>query len=220
MTDSKTAAAVEQHTARRTARAAEIRARAEAKRGVARAANEQAHEIGERTMGEPIKIGHHSEGRHRRDLGRMHGHMDRFLGATREADALESRARTVETTDRIASDEPDALLLLRAKLTKAEAEHASLKAKVAAVRNGLRGAVTYEDKARAYLAAGFAAQEAAAHLSMGGVPTYLATNAAARVRQIKARIAEVAAQPSRCPSCGGTLFERSGDGCNDPECRH
>ncbi len=220
MTDDKIQAAIAHHAAQRTARADELRARAASKRAEAMATNARAHEMGDRMGGEPIKIGHHSETRHRRDMGRMDGLMGRFVRATDEADALEAKAASVETRDRIESDNPDALTLLRAKLTEAETEQAAVKAKVAAVRKGLKGATTYEDKARAYLVAGFSAQATATHLSMGGVPAYLVTNAGAKVRGIKARIAEVAAQPSRCPSCGGTLFERSGDGCNDPECRH
>jgi hypothetical protein len=218
--DSKTTVALERQTARRAARADAIRSRATAKRAEASAANERAREIGNRTMGEPIKVGHHSEGRHRRDIGRMDVAMDRFLTATREAEALEAKAASVEARDRIESDEPDAIVLLRAKLAEAEAHHASVKAKVAAVRKGLKGATTEEDRARAYLHAGFAPREIGAHLSMGGVPSYLVTNAGANVRRIRERIAEVAAQPGRCHSCGGTLYEIHGDGCSDPECRH
>lgn len=195
MTDDKTAAALERHASQRQAQADALRARAASKRAEATAANERAHELGDRMNGEPIKIGHHSEGRHRRDHARMDGHMQRFVEATREAEALESRARSVETSDRIESDDPNAIVLLRAKLADAEAEHAVLKSKVAAVRKGLKGATTYEDKAKAFLAAGFSADDTAAHLSMGGrLPVYLTTNSGANVRRIKERIAKLEAR--------------------------
>jgi hypothetical protein len=57
-------------------------------------------------LGQPILVGHHSEGRHRRDLGRIHRHSDRAADAWDEAKDRESRAlsarqrvTTAETRD-------------------------------------------------------------------------------------------------------------------------
>lgn len=43
-------------------------------------------------MGQPILVGHHSEGRHRRDIERMHSNMTKSVEAQREAERLAERA--------------------------------------------------------------------------------------------------------------------------------
>jgi hypothetical protein len=48
--------------------------------------------------GEPIKVGHHSEGRHRRDLGRAWSSMGTAVEASREAEAAQAAAATAAVT--------------------------------------------------------------------------------------------------------------------------
>lgn len=44
-------------------------------------------------MGQPILVGHHSEGRHRRDIARMDRSMQRAIDETEKAESYERRAR-------------------------------------------------------------------------------------------------------------------------------
>ncbi|WP_262338922.1 DUF3560 domain-containing protein [Gordonia sp. CNJ-863] len=48
--------------------------------------------------GEPIKVGHHSEGRHRRAIDRAHNALGKAVAADREADRAASRAESAART--------------------------------------------------------------------------------------------------------------------------
>lgn len=82
--------------ARAEDRAAALAEKAQRKQAKAEAA-EQAARTAVETLpdgGEPVKIGHHSEGRHRRDINRAHTAMGRSVEANREADRAASAAET------------------------------------------------------------------------------------------------------------------------------
>ena len=70
------------------------------------------------TQGEPIKIGHHSEGRHRRDLNKMDKSLHGSIEASRKADYYAGKAAAIEGNTSISSDNPDAIELLEDKLKK------------------------------------------------------------------------------------------------------
>lgn len=76
--------------------------------------------------GQPILVGHHSEGRHRRDLARSNANMRKSVELSRKAERLGERAEAVGTGG-IASDNPEALAMLRAKLDKREARQQRMK---------------------------------------------------------------------------------------------
>lgn len=76
--------------------------------------------------GQPILVGHHSEKRHRRDLKRMDQHMEKAVALANKADYLEEKAASVGQGG-IASDNPDALALLQAKLARREARQQAMK---------------------------------------------------------------------------------------------
>lgn len=76
--------------------------------------------------GQPILVGHHSEGRHRRDLARSDASMRQSVELSRKAERLGERAEAVGTGG-IASDNPEALAMLRAKLDKREARQQRMK---------------------------------------------------------------------------------------------
>lgn len=75
-------------------------------------------------QGEPIKIGHHSEGRHRRLIEKAWNQIGKGVAAHRQADRLESRAEAAENSKAIFSDDPEALVKLREELASHEAAHA------------------------------------------------------------------------------------------------
>lgn len=68
--------------------------------------------------GQPILIGHHSEGRHRRDIEKMHSKMSRSVQADKKAEHYADRAETIEKNYAISSDDPNALSRLTDKLEK------------------------------------------------------------------------------------------------------
>lgn len=70
--------------------------------------------------GSPILCGHHSEGRHRRDIDKIHNNMRKSVDAGRKAEEYERRAKAAENNTAISSDDPDAIDALKEKLAKLE----------------------------------------------------------------------------------------------------
>lgn len=77
-------------------------------------------------MGEPIKVGHHSEKKHRAAIARSDMNMRKGVEAYNAADEAERRAAGVGNAG-ISSDDPEAVQKLLAKLTEAESDHANQK---------------------------------------------------------------------------------------------
>jgi hypothetical protein len=77
-------------------------------------------------LGQPILVGHHSEGRHRRDLKRMDDAMRRTVEQAERAEELRRRAEGVGRGG-ISSDDPDAIQKLEAALADLEAQQAWMK---------------------------------------------------------------------------------------------
>lgn len=91
-------------------------------------------------FGQPILVGHHSEGRHRRDLDRI----DAGLRASFELD-VKARAQAAtadeieaQVDNSIYDDDPDAVDRLTAKLARLEAKREQMKAANAAYRKAHR----------------------------------------------------------------------------------
>ncbi len=77
--------------------------------------------------GQPILAGHHSEARHRADVGRIDRGMRAGVDEAAHAEDLARRAEAIGTGG-ISSDDPDAVEKLRAELAELEAAHARDKA--------------------------------------------------------------------------------------------
>jgi hypothetical protein len=77
-------------------------------------------------LGQPILVGHHSEGRHRRHLERLESHARKGVEALKDAERLEQAAAAVGTAG-VSSDDPDAIIKLKSELADAEQRHQSLK---------------------------------------------------------------------------------------------
>lgn len=69
-------------------------------------------------FGQPILVGHHSEGRHRRDIARIDSKMRKGFEMAKEAEDLERRATNAETSTAVSSDDPEAVTKLKEKLAK------------------------------------------------------------------------------------------------------
>lgn len=78
-------------------------------------------------FGQPILVGHHSEGRHRRDLKRIQRQTEQAFEAQDKSNYYAQKAASVGSGG-ISSDDPDAIEKLRAKLAELEASHAAMKA--------------------------------------------------------------------------------------------
>jgi hypothetical protein len=105
------------YAAKKAARIDRLRARADAKAAAAANANQAARAIADRIpMGQPILVGHHSERRHRRDLGKIQRGFSDAVKLNDEAKQLERRAARAEKSTAIASDDPDAIAKLKTKL--------------------------------------------------------------------------------------------------------
>lgn len=97
----RTAAEVEaDKIARQEGRTERLERKAERTAAAADAAHQRADRDGDRLPpgGEPIKVGHHSEGRHRRALERAQASMSRSVAADREARLAQERAATAART--------------------------------------------------------------------------------------------------------------------------
>lgn len=123
------------HEGRRGSRVERLRSRADEARSEAKSR----YDASGRDLppwGEPIKIGHHSERRHRRALDRAHANMSKSVEATRKAVRLDARAEAAENNTAISSDDPRALERLKAKLAEMEAEREETKRKNRLARQG------------------------------------------------------------------------------------
>lgn len=67
-------------------------------------------------FGQPILVGHHSEGRDRRYRDKIHNNMDKGVQTQREAEKLADRAAAAENNTAIFSDDPEAIRKLKEKL--------------------------------------------------------------------------------------------------------
>lgn len=80
------------------------------------AAYEQARKVGDMIpFGQPILVGHHSEGRHRNDLNRIDNNMRKSVEGQKKSSYYASKAKSVGKSG-ISSDDPNAVDKLKDKL--------------------------------------------------------------------------------------------------------
>lgn len=115
---------------RREAKAERLRGWADSREAKAEAARTGASAIADMIpFGQPILVGHHSEGRHRRDLDTIAKRMDATVEHSRKAADMRSRAANIEAAadHAIYSDDPDAIERLTEKLAGLEAKRDKVK---------------------------------------------------------------------------------------------
>ena len=180
---------------RKAARIVRMRERAERLAAAAGSADAAARAIADRIpMGQPILVGHHSEARHRRDIGRIQRGFTKAVELRDEAESLRRRAKRSEASDAVSSDDPEAVEKLRSKLDGLERDRARMVSANKAVRS---------TKPRAGLAAlGFSESLITKVLTpdpMGniGFPAYALRNAAGEAGRLRKRIAELEARATR-----------------------
>lgn len=185
------------------ARRERYKLRAERARQESNAATRQAEKMASIIpMGQPILVGHHSEGRDRRYRARIGQTMDKAISLDKKAAYYEEKAEKVGHSG-ISSDAPDALERLEKKLVKREAAQAWMKEVNKAFRKGddalLAPGMTQAeiDKMRATMTQPY--------------PQFSLANNSAEIRRIKVRIEKLKAtaqdMTTKTPFDGGTVVD-------------
>lgn len=140
------------HRERRLAKAERLRTWAESNDQKAEAHLERAHAIGDQIpLGQPVLRGHHSQGRHERDLARIHSDTAKGFEHAQKADDQASRADSIERAAEhaIYSDDPDAIERLEERITNLEGKRDRFKAYNASCRKGAPDLSLLDDAQRA-----------------------------------------------------------------------
>lgn len=143
-------------------------------------------------QGEPIKIGHHSEGRHRRLIERADNDMRKSCELTKKAEHYDNKADGVGGGG-ISSDDDSAVEQLRVNLAGLEKKQETMKAANKIIKQTMHKGQSVEESCDAFVAAGFDREKAIGILTpdvMGGIgfPHYALTNNNANMRRIRQRI--------------------------------
>ncbi|MDP4573455.1 DUF3560 domain-containing protein, partial [Pseudomonas sp. LPH60] len=142
-------------------------------------------------FGQPILVGHHSECRDRNYRDKIHNTFGKSFALQDRADHYAQKAKTVGTGGG-SSDDPDAVIKLRAELESAELSQERMKA----ANKAIRSSKSDEAKTSALVALGFSDSDSRALLVPNiagrvGFPDYAIRNNGANMRRIKGRIAEL-----------------------------
>lgn len=144
-------------------------------------------------FGQPILVGHHSEGRHRRDLDRIHNNMHKGFEEREKAQYWAGRAAAVANNTAIFKQDPEAVIKLNEKLEKAMEFQEKMKAANKALRAGDDEAL----KELGFKDAQIASLKEPDFAGRVGFPSYAITNNGAEIRRIKQRIEAVRREQAR-----------------------
>ena len=164
-------------TDRRAARVEKLQAEATAHYQAARAAVEGI------PFGQPILVGHHSEGRHRRDLARQDSEMRKSIEASRAAEHV------ADATSAVLASDSDAVEVLLAKIEKAQLAQIKMTAANKLMRKNDRAGLVALDFTEAQVAELFK-PDFAGRL---GFPNYALTNNNSNIRRMKERVTQLEA---------------------------
>lgn len=165
-------------------------------------------------LGQPVLVGHHSEGRHRRDLARIDGAYRRTAEHAAKAKRHAEKARNIEAqlASSIYSDDEDATDRLRERIEALEAERDRIKAYNASARKAAKHGGTgdtslLDDAQRANLAS--IAKHAPYQLRAGGaLPAYALSNLSGNIKRNRDRLNELEGRVSCAAHGCGAWFER------------
>jgi len=183
---------------RREARAERLRDWSAKNQAKAEAASDRAHAISDMIpFGQPILVGHHSEGRHRRDVARIDSGHRTAYEKSQLARSQESRAAGIDRqlAGSIYRDDPDAPERLQERLERLEAERDRIKAynvtaRKAAKTGGLTGDLSLlDDRQKADL---LNVIKHTPYMVKPGAPfpAYHLSNLSGRIKATRDRIAE------------------------------
>lgn len=178
---------------RREARAERLREWADKREAKAATAQTKINQIADMIpMGQPILIGHHSEGRHRRDLGRIDSGMRALIEHGDKARDFRSRAASIEAaTERsIFTDDENAVEALEARIAEREAERDRIKAYNVSCRKGNRDVSLLDKKQQADLVS--IARYSSYQLGKNGeMPAYALSNLSGTISRDRKRLVEL-----------------------------
>lgn len=146
-------------------------------------------------LGQPIMVGHHSEGRHRSAIARSDAGMRKSIDEQKKAEYYTERAASAGSGG-IDSTDPDAIRKLMLKLLNLQIGQEVKKAANSIVRSKAKKYPTQESKIPALVDLGFSEAEANG-LFVGdfcgriGFPKYELSNNSANMKRIKQRIQSV-----------------------------
>lgn len=149
-------------------------------------------------VGQPILIGHCSEGRDRRFRERIRKKASRGFELAKKAEELRNRAASVEQNESIYSDNPEAINLLTRKINELKDEQAEMKRINAALRKGADfDALEMSDKHRNELLS-VEKYQAYYEPRKKGFPPYALTNINAKIKAAEKR-AELVQEKQSAP---------------------
>lgn len=176
---------------RRLARAARLDDWAEKNAAKAEAKHAAVNQIADMIpMGQPILAGHHSQGRHQRDVNRIQSGMSKAIELDQKAESQASRAANIRAAAEVAiySDDPDAVEALQAKIARLEEDRTAIKAYNAAVRKGTANVADLPPDLERELAG-------IIRVGMdnnGGFPSFVATNIGGNISRLRKRLSALA----------------------------
>jgi len=189
------AAAIREYEGKKVARVGRMRKRAAKLEAESQAAYSHARQISKMIpMGQPILVGHHSERRHRRDIGRIDRGFSKAFELRKEAKAMGRRADAAEDNRAISSDDPDAIRKLTEKLEALERHRAQM----VRANRAIRSPNPHQNLSKL----GFSSDAIVEMLApdpMGrvGIPSYALQNASQEARRVRQRIEELKSRESR-----------------------
>lgn len=138
-------------------------------------------------LGQPILVGHHSEGRHRADIRRIDRHMAKAVEHADKARYYRARAASIQSNRTIFSDDPEAQEKLTEKIERLEKRQVMMREANKLVRKqdhaGLAGMGFSEAQILELLTPDC--------LGRLGFPDYKLTNNNANIRRLKSRLVEI-----------------------------
>jgi hypothetical protein len=202
--------------------------RAEAQSNAAYKRADLREEVSGIPFGQPILVGHHSEGRHRRAIERADNAMRASIDASKRAQDLRGRAHSVGTGG-ISADDPEAIQKLQAEVDAATAQQAFMREANKVIRRAVKRGITGPDSAgfEAYRAeltalhgkeypAGAAAKILAPDFAgRTGFADYQLTNNGANIRRMETRLAQLRAAHAAAEAAGGEEKRTSYQGLCD-----
>lgn len=168
-------------------------------------------------FGQPILVGHHSEGRHRAALKRSHQAMGKCVERSKDAEHLTARAAAVGTGG-ISADDPEAVVKLRGELAECKRLQEAMKAANKIFRSA---ELSDEEKVRQSMALGISERSARGALKptwgKPGIESWALSNNSANIRRIKGRIEQLLAEAARRPEEPTTVHHTGFSVTEDPD---
>ncbi len=187
----------ETYEARRQARIARLRQQADKHRAAGDARLQQAREMGSMIpLGQPILVGHHSEGADRSFRGKITRNYEKGYEHHRIAEDYRARAAAAEGNTAISSDDPDAIPKIEARIALLKGRQEQMKAANKIIKSRKKGYTPDQRIADLQTEIGLPEETARTLLDPSrfggaGFPGFELTNNNANIRRLKARLDEL-----------------------------